>query len=111
MIAFRTLALILWVASIRSPVISVELFQSSVFSVLLGTYFGKLFMRYDLPRGQQRYKPIVKVKVVREAVHQNDGRFLARILPSVNVVLASRHSMLFDIHFLSKESPTKTSRT
>src|SRR5215813_11309739 len=45
------LLLIFLAASTKSPEISVELFQSAFFSVLLGTYFGRLFMRLAKPSG------------------------------------------------------------
>jgi hypothetical protein len=38
------------------------------------------------------------MKVVWKAVHQNDGRFLARILSGVNAVTISLYKPLCEIH-------------
>lgn len=39
------------------------------------------------------------MQVVRKAVHQDDDRFLARILSGVNAVLISAYKVLNEIHF------------
>ena len=41
-----------------------------------------------------RNEPVIEMKIVWKAVHQNDGGFLARILSNVNTVLMPADSML-----------------
>lgn len=43
--------------------------------------------------GKMRNEPVIEMKIVWKAVHQNDGGFLARILSNVNTVLMSAYSM------------------
>src|SRR5262245_37647465 len=50
-------------------------------------------------RRQIGEKAIIKMKIVWEAMHQNNRRFGARILSGVNVVLASLDKMFHEHHF------------
>ena len=54
----------------------------------------------DYSTGEKmRNEPVIKMKIVWKAVHQNDGGLLARILANVNTVLISSYSMLQEVHF------------
>src|SRR5215212_9184658 len=55
---------------------------------------------YDPPTRQMRHKPVVEVQIVREAVHQHDRGFLARILPRVDPVATSRHRVFAVLHLV-----------
>src|SRR6266852_6305302 len=45
------------------------------------------------------------MKVVWKTVHQNDGRFLTRILPGVDAVLTSLYKLFCEIHLPSEGMP------
>jgi len=45
------------------------------------------------------------MKVVRKTVHQNDGRFLTRILAGVDAVLTSLYELFNEIHLPSEGMP------
>src|SRR5215207_494270 len=55
---------------------------------------------YHPPARKMRHKPVVEVHIVREAVHQHDRGFLARILPRVDSVRTPCHRVFPVLHLL-----------
>jgi hypothetical protein len=49
-------------------------------------------------RREMRSQTVVEVQVVREAMHQNDRRFLPRMLSDVDPMLIPRHESLLVDH-------------
>src|SRR5262249_8536996 len=61
----------------------------------------KIKGHYSPRRRKIRNEPVIEVMVIREAVHQDDGRLVPRVFPEVDAMLASLDELFAEIHFVS----------
>ncbi len=88
-----------------------QLFDDSIqvaYLILGCIWIAKRFIRTSPPKKVEcnhaarwceiREKSVIQMKVVWKAVHQNNGRLLARVLSGVNVVATPFYKPLCEIH-------------
>lgn len=70
----------------------------------------KIKGHYSPCRREIGKKAIIEMKIIWEAVHQDDRRLLPRIFSDVNAVLISLHELLYEIHLLPEDSQPVSAR-